>query len=161
MTIPLHLQRAASRMLGHRLRLGRHECAEDASREISRAAPTTPASRAQLGEHDRQVAGGQRQRPPVDDAAHLGEQRVAEPGGDPAADDDHARVEEADQAGEQQPEPAAAVADQLEATGSPAAAAAATSAAVSRAGLGQPVGERSSERPRGRPPSRRGPARRR
>ena len=56
--------------------------------EIIRAAPTTPACGTQLGQHDRQVPGRQGQRAAVDDAAHLGEQRMAEAGRDLAADDD-------------------------------------------------------------------------
>src|SRR3990170_2621851 len=70
--------------------------------------------RPQLGEHDRQVPGRERQRPAVDDAADLGEQRVAETGRHLAADHHHARVEEADQAGERETEPAPARAHQLD-----------------------------------------------
>ena len=86
--------------------------------------------RAELGQHDRQVAGGQRQRPPVDDAADLGQQQVPEPG-QPAADDDHRRVDEADQPGEHACRPGGRRRGSAGCrSASPSAAPSATSAAV-------------------------------
>src|SRR5687767_8048655 len=70
--------------------------------------------RTEFGEYDRQVPGRQRQRAAVDDAADLGQQDVAEPG-HPATDDDHRRVDEADQAGQHAADAPAAVANELDA----------------------------------------------
>ena len=97
---------------------------------------------AQLGQDDRQVAGGQRQRAPVDHAADLGQQHVAE-AGQPAADDDHRRVDEADQPGQHGADPAAAVADQPDAgRRRPRPRRRRRRAAVTRAVGGEPLGQR-------------------
>jgi hypothetical protein len=63
-----------------------------------------------LGQHDRHVPRGQRQRPGVDGAADLGEQRMPY-AGDATADHDQPRVEKAHQASEHLPYPPAAVTD--------------------------------------------------
>ena len=49
----------------------------------STAAPTTPARSPDAAGDDAEVGGGQRQRPPVHDLAHAGEQRVAGLGSEP------------------------------------------------------------------------------
>ena len=92
-----------------------HDGCSKAMSLASTAAPTTPARGAQLGEHDRQVA-----RSPA--AASGGRPRCGSrragcgPScGQPAPDDDHRRVDEADQGGEHAADPAAAVADQPDA----------------------------------------------
>src|SRR3954471_22896860 len=66
---------------------------------------------AEFGQHDRQVARGERQGAAVDDAADLREQRVAEPG-DAAAEHDEARIEETDQGGQREAEPASTAPDE-------------------------------------------------
>jgi hypothetical protein len=70
-----------------------------------------PGRLAQLRQHDRHVAGGHRQRAPVDHPADVGQQQVAEVG-EPAADHDQRRVHEADQPRQHQPKAARALADQ-------------------------------------------------
>src|SRR3954462_2320745 len=95
---------------------------------------------AQFGQDDGQVAGRQRQRPAVDDAADLGQQRVAEPG-DAAADDDEAGVEEADEGGERETEPASAAPDEGDRRGVPGPGGRADVDGAERAGQREPLGE--------------------
>lgn len=70
----------------------------------------------QLTEDDGEIARGQRQGLPVDLGADAGQQVVAEPG-HPAADHDEARVEEADESGDDLADPVPALADQVQRRG--------------------------------------------
>src|SRR3990170_893536 len=58
--------------------------------------------RAELGQHDGQVASGQREGTAIDHAADLGQEGMPQASSDLTADHHHPRVEEADDAGQQE-----------------------------------------------------------
>ena len=111
----------------------------------STAAPATPARGPSSDSTTGRLPGGQRQRAPVDHAADLGQQDVAEPG-QPAADDDHRRVDEADQAGEHAADAPPAVADELDAGGVALGRAVGDVLRGDRAVGREPLGERGRRR---------------